>query len=122
MLAIARVIIRVGAGAPSVTREVRPAGYSLKIGVRAGSLGVIAPDSPVVRGEAGPQGEQGETGPQGLLGPQGIQGPVGPQGDPGDQRVFVQAAQPDFSGQSGVWVQTGMGDGSGMTIWVEDGQ
>lgn len=38
------------------------------------------------------------------------------------QDVFVQDDAPDFKGQTGIWVQTGLGDGSGMTIWVEDGK
>lgn len=53
MLAIARLIIRTGPGAPAVTREVRPAAYKVKVGVRVGALGVINPDSPVVRGLPG---------------------------------------------------------------------
>ena len=109
MLDIAHMIIRAGHDAPIVTREIQPSGYRLKIGVKAGALGVIAPDSPVVRGEAGPQGEQGETGPQGpqgVAGPQGpigpegpqgpvgpqgadgVQGPMGPQGVPGDPSIY----------------------------------
>ena len=58
------------------------------------------------------------TGPQGV---QGLQGVPGNQGPAGDQRVFVQETQPDFNGQTGVWVQTGMTN-NGFTIWFEDGE
>jgi hypothetical protein len=76
-----------------------------------------APD--VVQVVVGPQiGLQGPVGPAGA---QGIQGPAGPAGP---QNLVVAATQPTFgTGQAGLWVQTGLGvDGSGFTLWIEDGQ
>lgn len=37
------------------------------------------------------------------------------------QNLFVQAYAPNFRGQTGVWVQTGI-DGDDFTIWIEDGE
>jgi len=36
------------------------------------------------------------------------------------QNLFVQDTAPNFRGQTGVWVQTGL-PGGGFTIWIEDG-
>ena len=44
----------------------------------------------------------------------------GDKGDPGDQRVFVQDTAPDFKGESGLWLQTGL-ENNGFTLWFEDG-
>lgn len=44
-------------------------------------------------------------------------------GGSGTQQVFVQPAQPVVAqGVSYIWFQTGLGDGSDMTMWIEDGQ
>lgn len=38
-------------------------------------------------------------------------------------QLFVQNETPEIpAGTSGLWVQTGLGDGSGFTFWIEDGQ
>lgn len=42
-------------------------------------------------------------------------------GSAGTENVFVQAAAPSSPPSTYMWVQTGLGDGSGMTFWVEDG-
>ena len=49
-----------------------------------------------------------------------LTGPKGDAGENGDQRLFVQSTQPDFGGDAGVWIQTGMAN-DGFTIWIEDG-
>lgn len=36
------------------------------------------------------------------------------------ENLYVQPEEPDFRGQTGVWVQTGLSGGS-FTIWIEDG-
>ena len=36
------------------------------------------------------------------------------------KNLYVQPEEPDFRGQTGVWVQTGL-PGDGFTIWIEDG-
>ena len=36
------------------------------------------------------------------------------------KNLYVQPEEPDFRGQTGVWVQTGL-PGGGFTIWFEDG-
>jgi len=36
------------------------------------------------------------------------------------QNLFVQPDAPNFRGQTGIWVQTGL-PGGGFTIWIEDG-
>ena len=38
----------------------------------------------------------------------------------GAKNLYVQPEEPDFRGQTGVWVQTGI-DGDDFTIWIEDG-
>lgn len=63
-------------------------------------------------GPPGPPGEPGEPGAASTV--------PGPPGPPGDQRVFVQDDQPDFGGNSGLWIQTGL-PGGGLTMWIEDG-
>jgi hypothetical protein len=62
-----------------------------------------------------------QIGLQGPIGPAGVQGPTGPAGP---QNLVVAATQPTFgTGQTGLWVQTGLGvDGAGFTLWIEDGQ
>lgn len=46
-----------------------------------------------------------------------------PSGGSGTQQVFAQASQPTVpAGTPYIWFQTGLGDGSGMTMWIEDGQ
>lgn len=41
----------------------------------------------------------------------------------GAQQVFVQDAAPTVApGIPYLWFQTGLGDGSDMTLWVEDGE
>ena len=42
-------------------------------------------------------------------------------GGGGAQQVFVQDTAPNFLGGVGMWWQTGVGGGSDMTLWVEDG-
>lgn len=38
------------------------------------------------------------------------------------QNLFVQSTAPNFSGQVGIWIQTGLGvGGTGFTFWFEDG-
>lgn len=76
-------------------------------------------------GVAGSIGPQGDIGPEGPAGPQGIQGIQGLPGDGsgsvvGDTPVFIQALAPVASGAY-LWMQTGLGDGSGFTLWMEDG-
>jgi hypothetical protein len=45
----------------------------------------------------------------------GIQGPAG------NTNVFVQPTDPIMT-EPGLWIQTGLGtDGTGITLWVEDG-
>lgn len=47
--------------------------------------------------------------------------PAGTLDAPGAASLFVGPQQPEFAGP-GLWVQTGLGsDGTGMTIWIEDG-
>ena len=36
------------------------------------------------------------------------------------QNLFVQDSAPNFRGQAGIWVQTGL-PGGDFTIWIEDG-
>lgn len=47
-------------------------------------------------------------------------GPVTKMQMSGHQLVFVQSSAPNFGGNPGLWVQTGLANG-GMTIWIEDG-
>ena len=73
----------------------------------------------------GPQGLPGAVGP---IGPQCIQGIQGLPGDSsggggsvaGDTPVFIQALAPVATGAY-LWMQTGLGGGSGFTLWMEDG-
>ena len=44
----------------------------------------------------------------------------GPPGPAAAKNVFVQNDAPDFGGEPGLWVQTGM-PGGAMTMWIEDG-
>lgn len=45
-----------------------------------------------------------------------------PQGPQGSQRLAIGPEAPSYgAGESYLWVQTGLGDGSGMTFWIEDG-
>ena len=63
------------------------------------------------------------TGPQGLQGPQGVQGVQGLQGEtglPAHQNVYIGTTTPDFGGETGIWIQTGLPD-DGITFWIEDG-
>lgn len=40
----------------------------------------------------------------------------------GAQQVFVQDAAPSVTaGVPYLWFQTGLGDGSGLTLWIDDG-
>ncbi len=46
----------------------------------------------------------------------------GPQGPRGSNNVYIQADEPLDPGPW-MWVQTNLGvDGSGFTIWIEDGE
>ena len=63
------------------------------------------------------------TGPQGLQGPQGVQGVQGMQGErglPAPQNVYIGTAAPDFGGETGLFIQTGLPN-DGITFWIEDG-
>lgn len=43
-------------------------------------------------------------------------------GGGGTQQIFVQANAPVVAnGIPYFWFQTGLGDGSGMTLWIDDG-
>jgi len=62
-----------------------------------------------------------------LYGPPGPPGPEGDQGPPGSSTsitgavpLFVGANTPAFVGPH-LWMQTGLGDGTGFTLWMEDG-
>lgn len=83
-----------------------------------GQVGPAGNAGPV--GEVGPQGPQGVQGSQGSTGASGPQGAQGVQGDPGPTSIFVQPTDPEMTGV-GIWIQTGLGDGSGFTFWFEDG-
>lgn len=37
------------------------------------------------------------------------------------QNVFIQNAAPSGTPATYLWIQTGLGDGTDMTFWVEDG-
>lgn len=60
----------------------------------------------------------------GSVTPFGGGGGGGGGGGPGTQEVYVQSNQPTFdAGQVALWVQTGMApNGTGFTLWFEDGQ
>jgi hypothetical protein len=62
----------------------------------------------------------GPQGAQGLQGIQGIQGTQGIQGVPGPANLVVSPTNPGLT-QPGLWVQTGLGSGTDMTFWIEDG-
>lgn len=47
--------------------------------------------------------------------------PRGADGSSNDDQIYVQATDPEMSG-TGLWIQTGLGAGTDMTFWVEDGQ
>lgn len=50
-------------------------------------------------------------------GPQGARGPEGPRS------TYVQPTAPVAPPATYLWLQTGLGaDGSGFTLWFEDGQ
>lgn len=37
------------------------------------------------------------------------------------QNLWVGKTKPVFSGP-GIWIETGLGDGTGWTMWIEDGR
>lgn len=53
-----------------------------------------------------------------------VPGPQGPKGDAGEtpeRNVFVQTVDPNLT-EPGIWIETGLGaDGTGFTLWIEDG-
>ncbi len=56
------------------------------------------------------------------VGPQGGQGPAGIQGPPGVRGFYVQATAPIDTPPTYGWMQTGLPpNGTGMTLWIEDG-
>ena len=130
----------------SVVANVSSNGTSVTANVSTSAIVVECPVYNGRKGDAGEQGargEAGEQGPQGLPGADGhspvlalvgdqisidgvvsgphLTGPKGDTGEKGDQRVFVQDAQPNFNGLTGIWLQTGMAN-NGFTIWFEDGE
>lgn len=90
----------------------------------------IIPDlsgiTPVVRDPQAHANWRGPQGVQGLQGPVGSIGPIGPIGAtgtgiiPGSVPYFLQSTAPVLTGAY-MWMQTGLGDGTGFTLWMEDG-
>ena len=66
----------------------------------------------------GPQGVQGVQGVQGI---QGVQGLPGEDGPPAQQNVYIGTTAPDFGGEHGLFIQTGL-PGGGITFWIDDGE
>lgn len=119
------------AGIDPVTREISAS-------VNKTTNDVIAEVSLGV-GQKGEQGDQGGVGPAGhspeltwsgdqiavdgvvsgphLTGPQGMQGE---RGLPAPQNVYIGTTAPDFGGETGLFIQTGLPN-DGITFWIEDG-
>ena len=55
------------------------------------------------------------------VGIQGATGATGASGAAGPQNLFVQNAAPVTAPPTYLWIQTGLGAGTDMTFWVEDG-
>lgn len=51
----------------------------------------------------------------------GPQGPRGIQGAAGIQNLFIQNAAPSSPPAAYVWFQTGLGAGTDLSVWFEDG-
>ncbi len=86
---IKRIVITDSGPAPSVQQISVPDEIThIKIGVSLGNLGIVSPDSRVIKGDTGDQGLQGVQGLKGdtgSQGPQGDTGLTGPKGDTGAQ-------------------------------------
>ena len=39
---------------------------------------------------------------------------------PAHQNVYIGTTTPDFGGETGIWIQTGLPN-DGITFWIEDG-
>lgn len=106
---IKRIVITDSGATPSVETVMVPDEIThIKIGMSLDSLGIVSPDSKVIKGDKGDQGLQGvqglkgdtgEQGPQGAKGDTGDTGLIGPQGDTGPQGI--QGAKGD-TGDQGV--------------------
>lgn len=107
--------------------ETQPSGATIQVGdsstpIQIGTTQTVLEQTVEVvsRGAIGPTGPQGPTGPTGPQGPEGPQGPQGLQGPAGDTGVYVSPLAPPAGTSDYLWVQTGLGDGTGFTLWFED--
>ncbi len=106
----------------TVTVIVDPSVASVVVGMTVGSLGIVDPDAPVIRGRDGRTPDIAWVGDR--LSVDGVLGPhlSGSGGDGGSSNLIIGTAEPVDLAEAAVWVQTNeAGQVVGIHLCLPDG-